>query len=369
MSLRCPAHPGASRRRPGGARHRRPRRRRARRRPRHHHPVDHRGRRLRGPHRQRPARLRRVAHHGDRHRDPRGDQRRHPDAEPAVGGGEGGAAARPARDRCPRQRDHRAGGDRDLHDRRAVAGRLPRLVRAVGPGARRRGHDAGVPRRADLRGGRVGLDRGARRGAERRRPRAARPPASRSPRAATTATATRREGRGDGRPRRPIARRPTRRPRTPTTATRSAPGRWAPACSAYCSVGPRSCRGAAGRDRRRRPGRGDGEQHLVVVAVAAVLALAPAAPAHAHASLVSTDPEEGAVLDTAPEQVVLTFNEPIVSVPDGVTVFAANGDEIASSATARDSDLVVALDGDPAREPWSSSGAWCRPTATPSPGR
>ncbi len=95
-------------------------------------------------------------------------------------------------------------------------------------------------------------------------------------------------------------------------------------------------------DRPRRRGAAT----LVVVAVAAVIALAAAGPAAAHASLVSTDPAEGAVLDTAPEQVVLTFNEPIVSVPDGVTVFAATGDEIDSTATARDSDLVVSLDGD-----------------------
>ena len=39
--------------------------------------------------------------------------------------------------------------------------------------------------------------------------------------------------------------------------------------------------------------------------------VAGAWPAGAHTSLLSSDPADGARLDTAPEQVVLTFSEPI----------------------------------------------------------
>lgn len=70
-----------------------------------------------------------------------------------------------------------------------------------------------------------------------------------------------------------------------------------------------------------------------VLALAAVLAAAvallvlPAAPAGAHDVLVGTDPADGAVLDAAPTQVVLTFSsaqaevgaEVLVTGPDGAT--------------------------------------------------
>jgi copper transport protein len=96
---------------------------------------------------------------------------------------------------------------------------------------------------------------------------------------------------------------------------------------------------------RSRRGRAFG---LVVAATAAalvsLLVLGTAAPASAHAQLISTTPQEGEVLDVPPEEILLTFNEPVLSVPDGVTVFDAAGDGVASSAATRDSDLVVTLD-------------------------
>jgi copper transport protein len=74
--------------------------------------------------------------------------------------------------------------------------------------------------------------------------------------------------------------------------------------------------------------------------------LASAGPAQAHATLVGSDPAEGAVVAAAPERITFTFNETIGAVPDGVHVFDADGDRISSSASATGSTLEVAL-GEP----------------------
>jgi copper transport protein len=84
----------------------------------------------------------------------------------------------------------------------------------------------------------------------------------------------------------------------------------------------------------------------LLLALTAVLVLVPAPPAAAHATLIATDPAEGAVLETAPEQVTFSFNESVIGVPAGITVFDATGTEIASSATVRDAQLIVSLDGE-----------------------
>jgi copper transport protein len=82
----------------------------------------------------------------------------------------------------------------------------------------------------------------------------------------------------------------------------------------------------------------------LVAAVAVVLVLAWAPPASAHASLVDTNPDEGAVLAAAPDVVRLTFSEPVRGVPNGVQVFDAEGAPIASSSRTVDTDLLVTLD-------------------------
>lgn len=82
----------------------------------------------------------------------------------------------------------------------------------------------------------------------------------------------------------------------------------------------------------------------LVAAVVAALVLALAPPAAAHAALVDTDPDEGAVLESAPDVIRLTFNEAVQGVPGGVQVFDAAGEEIASSSHTRDADLLVTLD-------------------------
>jgi copper transport protein len=75
-----------------------------------------------------------------------------------------------------------------------------------------------------------------------------------------------------------------------------------------------------------------------------LLVLVPASPASAHATLVGSDPAQGAVLEAAPEEVTFTFDETVIGVPAGIRVFDATGAEVASSASVRDSELVVAID-------------------------
>ena len=45
--------------------------------------------------------------------------------------------------------------------------------------------------------------------------------------------------------------------------------------------------------------------------VTLAIVLGASAPAAAHAELIDTDPDEGAVVETAPETVTLTFTEPV----------------------------------------------------------
>ncbi len=77
--------------------------------------------------------------------------------------------------------------------------------------------------------------------------------------------------------------------------------------------------------------------------LAAVLVLGAAGPASAHATLVSSDPAEGAVLEAAPDRIGFTYNETVVGVPDGVQVFDADGDQVASSTTVSGKQLDVSL--------------------------
>ncbi|MCW2739286.1 copper resistance protein CopC, partial [Nocardioides sp.] len=83
---------------------------------------------------------------------------------------------------------------------------------------------------------------------------------------------------------------------------------------------------------------------VLLACLSVLLLLGSAAPASAHATLVATDPAEGAVLDVAPQEVTFTFNEPVIGVPAGIQVFDATGDVVASSASVRDAELVVHLD-------------------------
>ncbi len=75
----------------------------------------------------------------------------------------------------------------------------------------------------------------------------------------------------------------------------------------------------------------------------AVLALAlTATPAAAHATLISTDPVEGAVLAETPDVVTFTFDERVSLIEDSVRVFDAAGEQVDS--TAKGEDKVVTAD-------------------------
>lgn len=82
---------------------------------------------------------------------------------------------------------------------------------------------------------------------------------------------------------------------------------------------------------------------VLAVAGCVLLAAGTAGPAEAHATLVRSNPAEGAVLAAAPATAVFTFDE-AVSLPDqGVKVFDAAGDTVASSAISRDAVVTVDL--------------------------
>lgn len=83
---------------------------------------------------------------------------------------------------------------------------------------------------------------------------------------------------------------------------------------------------------------------VLLLAVLCALLVGPAGSTAAHATLLSTDPTEGAVLDAAPERVTFTFNESVIGVPAGIRVFDATGAEVDSSAVVRGSRLLVDLD-------------------------
>lgn len=80
---------------------------------------------------------------------------------------------------------------------------------------------------------------------------------------------------------------------------------------------------------------------VLVGAAAGLLTLGVGGPAAAHAVLVGTDPQDGAVLDAPPDQVTITFNEPVQVVDGGTTVLAADGTPVEATAVAVDSTVVV----------------------------
>lgn len=73
-------------------------------------------------------------------------------------------------------------------------------------------------------------------------------------------------------------------------------------------------------------------RHLTAAAVVLLLvglgSVALAAPAAAHAALQETSPADGAVIDTSPGEVVLTFNEPVTVTIGAVRVYDADGTQV-----------------------------------------
>lgn len=85
---------------------------------------------------------------------------------------------------------------------------------------------------------------------------------------------------------------------------------------------------------------------LLLALAALLLALAPSQPARAHATLLETDPQDGAVLDRAPETITLSFNEPVQPVAESMLLVDGAGREQSVPASAGDGDVVVALPAD-----------------------
>lgn len=79
------------------------------------------------------------------------------------------------------------------------------------------------------------------------------------------------------------------------------------------------------------------------LALLVLLVLLPAGPAAAHATLVSSDPAEGEVLETTPDVVTFTFDEPVALTAGSVQVFDAAGDPVESEASSRDTVITADL--------------------------
>lgn len=66
------------------------------------------------------------------------------------------------------------------------------------------------------------------------------------------------------------------------------------------------------------------------------LLLGGAGPASAHAALTGSDPQDGAVVDTAPKQVTLTFSEQVAMSDSSVRVLDPDGKRADTGAAPRD---------------------------------
>lgn len=80
---------------------------------------------------------------------------------------------------------------------------------------------------------------------------------------------------------------------------------------------------------------------LLVALLALPILLLPASPALAHAALLQTDPEDGIVLDSAPEQVTLRFNEPVAASLGAVRVIEPSGERVDDGQPERSNGGVV----------------------------
>ncbi|MER7457959.1 copper resistance protein CopC [Micromonospora sp. NPDC126480] len=74
-----------------------------------------------------------------------------------------------------------------------------------------------------------------------------------------------------------------------------------------------------------------------------LLALGPAAPAQAHATLLGTDPADGAVLPSPPAEVTLTFNEPVQVRTGAVRLLDAAGAEQPAAVRTVDTRVVLSV--------------------------
>lgn len=81
---------------------------------------------------------------------------------------------------------------------------------------------------------------------------------------------------------------------------------------------------------------------LVIASIGAMIVLSGATPASAHAGVVSSTPDEGATLSTAPGVVTLRYSEPIDAELSNASVSTPDGDEVGGMVTAEE-EIQVAL--------------------------
>jgi copper transport protein len=85
-------------------------------------------------------------------------------------------------------------------------------------------------------------------------------------------------------------------------------------------------------------------RRVTVVLLAGLVALlASASPTLAHAVLVDSDPSEGAALESAPDEAVLQFNEPVELVEGGLRVHGADAERVDDGVTRSGEDGVIAV--------------------------
>lgn len=82
---------------------------------------------------------------------------------------------------------------------------------------------------------------------------------------------------------------------------------------------------------------------LLAALLGCLLVLIGAQPASAHAQLLSTDPQDGAVLEQAPTEAVLRFSEPMQLVQDSIRLFPSDGDPITLDTQVVDTSVTAPI--------------------------
>lgn len=80
---------------------------------------------------------------------------------------------------------------------------------------------------------------------------------------------------------------------------------------------------------------------LSALLLATLAVLVPVAPAQAHDRLVSSDPESGATLDSAPEEIGLTFSANVQDIGGSVDLTGADGEKVSVGSPEVDGTTVT----------------------------
>src|SRR5215210_2173437 len=79
----------------------------------------------------------------------------------------------------------------------------------------------------------------------------------------------------------------------------------------------------------------------VVATLGLSLVLLAATPAFAHASLLESSPTSGQVLQTAPEQIVLSFSEPVDASFGAIRLYDSDGDKVGTGEVKTRNNVVT----------------------------